>query len=422
MRFFSLSLAVVVGVCSPAVAAEPSPTTTSVADDGALLETCAALLRDAPDAARLAVIVVDTDEVRRREVERSLVRVLRSRQREDVVTPALIEARLGAAAAGQLEAAGGAMRVLAADHVVIGEVQAAADGVSLALRLVRSESGAILSTGRAQLDIRATPATSVKAQGVRSATEDLADQIAEAVERSGSDPRLLRLALAPVKAEGAAAATGKVDLLLHQELGASLKERGFLVIERARLQTAMDQLALQQLTDETGAGAVGKAIGAQSLILATVAEAGDTFVISLRVVEVEGGRITGTAQATLRREDVVSLAEVEVRTPAEAVFRSMLAPGWGQAYNGSPTKSVLFGVGTYTALASTVGLGVGAGLSYGAYLGVNAEGRTPAEASLEAKALREQTNALILATGIAAGLTAVTWTLNVGDAFLDAVD
>jgi hypothetical protein len=83
---------------------------------------------------------------------------------------------------------------------------------------------------------------------------------------------------------------------------------------------------------------------------------------------------------------------------------------------------VLFGVGTYAGLATTVGLGIFAGSSYGAYLGVNDEGRTPEEASAEAKALREQTNGLIVATGVAAGVTAVAWALNVGDAFIDAVD
>lgn len=422
------ALVAALAVTSPGVraadpASPPAALEAGVADEGELLTAFATLLGGTPEIARLAVIVVDSDENRRLAVERALVRVLRERQREDIVTPALIEARLGAAARGQLEEAGGAMRSLAADHVVVAEVLAGADGASLALRLLKSETGAVVQTASVPLTIAATssgaPASSARVQGVRQATVELADQIAEAIEKSGNDPRLYVLAVAPVKAEGAAQ-TGKVDLLLQNELGASLRERGFLLVERARLKSAMDQLALAQMTDDASVGAVGKAVAAQSLVLSTVAEAADTFILSLRVVDVESGKVLGVAQATLKRDNVVALSAAEVRTPGEAVFRSVVAPGWGQAYNGSPTKSVLFGVVTYGGLATTAALGIGAGVSYSSYLGVNADGRSPSEAVAEAQALREQTNVLILGTAIAGGITGVSWLLNVGDAFIDA--
>ena len=70
----------------------------AVVDEGALLEACGALLVSAVEPARVAIVVVDALEVRRTAIERSLVRVMRDRAREDIVTPALVRARLGDAA------------------------------------------------------------------------------------------------------------------------------------------------------------------------------------------------------------------------------------------------------------------------------------------------------------------------------------
>jgi hypothetical protein len=298
-------------------------------------------------------------------------------------------------------------------------VQVGADGSVVVMRLVRSETAAVVGTARAPL-LGGGGATSAEVQNVRAAALDVADAVAEVLEQGGTEARLLRLAVAPVKAEGAAK-EGKVDRLVQAELASALAERGFLVVERTRLQAAMDELALQQMSDEQGA-AVGKVVGARSIVLASVAEAGATFLVDVRVVDVETGRVQGATRAVLARDEVVGMADVEVKTPSEALFRSVIAPGWGQAYNGSTTKSVIFGVGTYGALATTIGLGVGAGLSYGAYLGVSTEDKTPEEATTAAVALREQTNVLITATVAAAAATAVVYGLNVGDAFIDALD
>ena len=432
-----LPLALLFAARAVAVADPPPPSVTTTAatptssdgqvtappafvDEGELTAATTALLRLAPDAARVAVIVVDdTDVVRRRSLERSLVRVLRERRREDIVSPAIVQARLGEAQRPRLEQPGAAATALGADHVLIAEVQIGADSSTVALRLVRSDSAAVVGTAHAAL-LGSGGSVSTTLQSVRTACLDVAEAIAEVLEQGGIEARLLRLAVAPVKAEGAAK-EGKVDRLVQSELASALAERGFLVVERARLQTAMDQLALQQMSDEQGA-AVGKIVGAGSIVLTSVAEANTAFLLDVRIVDVETGRVQGATRAELAREEVVAMADVEVKTPSEALFRSVLAPGWGQAYNGSPTKSVFFGVGTYGALATTVGLGVGAGLSYGAYLGVSADGTTAEEAAAEAVALREQTNVLVTATIGAAALTALAWGLNVGDAFIDALD
>ena len=98
-----------------------------------------------------------------------------------------------------------------------------------------------------------------------------------------------------------------------------------------------------------------------------------------------------------------------------------MAPGWGQAFNGEGVKAVIFGVSTCTGLATTLGPGVGAGVSWNAYNGVTtSDGTSPADAGNNAENLRNQTNGLLTATAVDGALTASVWSLNVVDALLSA--
>jgi hypothetical protein len=389
----------------------------TVVDEGVLLDAASSMLALATEPARIAVVVVDADDARRTAVERSLVRALRDRRREDIVTPALVKARLGDSAVAQLEGGPGAVAV-AADHVIIAEVQNSADGVELAMRLVNSASAAVVSTVRVPMNA-APSASSARVQDLRVAAADVSDLIAEIVERQGLEPRTHRIAVPQAQAEGAAK-EARVDQLIQTELNSALRDRGFLVVERTQLASAMDQLALAQLTDAAAAKDVGKVVGAQSMALAAVVEAADTFIVTVRVVDVEGGTVMGAAKATIKRDNVVALAAVETRSVGEAVSRSAMAPGWGQAYNGSSSKALVFGVGTYGALAATAGLGIGAGVSYSSYLGTSDKDSTPAEASRLAVERRETTNVLLAATALSGAVTALLWGLNVADAWIDA--
>ena len=395
----------------------------TVVDEGELLEACSTLLLSAVEPARIAIVVGDDDETRRVAVERSLVRVMRDRRREDIVTPALVKARLGESAGQQLRGGGAAAAGLGADHIIIADVVSEGGAAVVSLRLIKSESGEVLGTRKVPLlpsSGTAGTASSARVQDVRVAAADLADLVAEAVERSGAEHRSHRIAVPPAAAEGAAK-EARLDRFVQSELLTALRERGFLVVERAQLQQAMDQLALQQLTEGDNVGAVGKVVGAQSIALVQVTEAGDTFLVSVRVVAVDTGVVLGAARATVKRDNVVNMAAVETRTAGEAAVRSALAPGWGQAYNGDATKAVVFGVGTYSGLLATVGLGVGAAVSYTSYLGVKPGDDVSAfEAGQQAVALRQQTNVLTTATAAAGAVTAVVWSLGIADALMSS--
>lgn len=418
-------VAAVSQVQAPALAA-PDPVVaeagggSTVVDEGELLEACSTLLLSAVEPARIAIVVGDDDEARRVAVERSLVRVMRDRRREDIVTPALVKARLGESAGQQLRGGGAAAAGLGADHIIIADVLSEGGAAVLSLRLIKSESGEVLDTRKVPLVALSGTASSARVQDVRVAAADLADLVAEAVERSGAEHRSHRIAVPPAVAEGAAK-EARLDRFVQAELLTALRERGFFVVERAELAQAMDQLALQQLTEGDNVGAVGKIVGAQSIALVQVTEAGDTFLVGVRVVAVDTGVVLGAARATVKRDNVVSMAAVETRTAGEAAVRSALAPGWGQAYNGDATKAVVLGVGTYSGLLATVGFGVGAAVSYTSYLGVKpGDGVSAAEAGQQAVALRQQTNLLTTATAAAGAVTAAVWSLGVADALISS--
>ena len=410
---------------APAAAANADVTSLPVfVDEGVLLDALNGVMLQANEPGRVAILVDDAgskdSDVRRLSLERSLVRAMRDRRREEVVTPALVKASLDAAAEAQLM--GGnpkAATSLAADHVITASVVDQGGKAVLRLQLLYTESGAVLGTRAVDINGDAQ-ATSARSLDVRTAAADLADVIAEGVENKGIAVKSHRIAVPPAQATGAAK-EARLDRFVQSELTAALRSRGFLVVERAQLGAAMEQLAIQELTGTERVAELGALLGAQSLVLAQVTEAGTTFIITTRVVAVDSGEVLGAGSATIVRDDVVSLAAVETRTPGESAVRSAIAPGWGQAFNGDGVKALLFGVSTYGALAATVGLGVGAGASWAGYNGVStASGISPEEASKQAVALRNQTNNLLTATAVAGAVTASVWSLNVVDALLSS--
>ena len=121
----------------------------------------------------------------------------------------------------------------------------------------------------------------------------------------------------------------------------------------ARFLGALSQAALGQELGEKDAPAVGKLAGADSLVLGQVADGATSFIVTVRVVDATSGDVIGAGSSSLPRNDVVARADVETRTPGEAAFRSAIAPGWGQAYNGQGVKAIAFGRSSLPPTSST---------------------------------------------------------------------
>ena len=407
------------------MAAVPDAAAPSAAVGHAIDDAVTEVMARARQAVRVALPpVIDDDPVRAAALERSLLRALRERRREDVISPAYLRATLrGAAALALDEATAVTLRPFACDHVLLSSVQTQEGRAELRLRLLLSESGEVLATATVPLGA-ASSASGSSARGVRDAVQALVEDIALAVESTGQQLRLHRTAVTPFTADDAARA-GHLDDYLQSELTKALKERGFLVLEREQLAAALQQQALGQVLneplDEHSAPRVGQVLGADSLIVGTIAQSGAVFSVSARVLSTQSGAVLGASSVQLAREGVVELAAVEMRTPLEAGVRSVLAPGWGQAYNQDGDKAVLFAAAGYGGLLTSASLGIGGLVAHAHYDDVAFFAKLPerqrSAAVLEAKGVAD---ALYLAAVIAGGLTATVWSMGIVDAIVDS--
>lgn len=390
-------------------------------DEGALVDALEGLLAHGRDVVRLALPgVADENAPRRAALEQALVRAVLSRRREQVVTPATLRARLNAQAeAMALELPTEELRALSCDHVLTAAVLDQGGQAVVHLKLVLAETGEVLGEADAALG-QPGQATSVAAPSVRSGVARVVEQLAAAVESHGVDVRTHRLAVGLPRADGATADL-RLDRFVQSELSRALAERGFLVVERAELAAALQQAALAAVLDDASGPKVGKLLGADSVLVGAVSDAGPVFLVDVRLVGVERGVVLGAGSARLPRDGVVARADVETRTPLEAAARSLVAPGWGQAYNGDGAKALAFGVGGYGGLFATAALAVGAIATSAAYDGVRPGPGLDADAAAErARALFGWRSALWIATAVTGGVTATVWGGGVVDALASA--
>jgi TolB-like protein len=404
-----IALLLALAAADPAAPAPPS------IDDGAVVEAVEAVLDHGKNAARVAVPpVVDSDDARRKAVEIAIVRAILDRRREEPITPAFLRAKLQAN-----EATPENLKPFACDHVLFATIADEGGRAMLHLKLVLTETGEVLDDEPA--DLGEGKKTTAGAANVRMATDDVADQIAFAVESKGLDVHEHRLAVAPLKAEGAAK-EARLDQFAQSELIRALKRRGFLVVERAQLAAALDQLALAQNFDDASAPKLGQMLGAQSLVVGSVADAGTNFVVTARVLSAEDGNVLGGATASLPRADVVTRAQVETRTPFEAAVRSSIVPGWGQAFNDQDVKAFAVGATAFTALATTGTLGIIGLVEQAHYNDIGYFEKLPsaAVASQQAVDTRNAYTGLYVGTAIAGGVFVTVWGVGIVDAFLSA--
>ncbi|MFZ9886558.1 MAG: FlgO family outer membrane protein [Myxococcota bacterium] len=383
------------------------------------------LMSAAPDAARVVVGPVgDNDEERSARLQQQVVQALRVRGREEVLTPAMVQEALDAAASAALERGDPAvLGDLSADHVILGTVLDAGNELALELRLLDVESGRSVSQQTVTLS-GARAASSVGAPSVRQGIDDAAVQLQQSLGALPGNPRYQRIAVLPLDARGDAVTASGADRLAQSQLTAALDRAGYLVVERGELSAALDQMALGAALGEESAPQLGKLLDAQAIVFGAVADAGDVFALTLRVVSTESAVVLGTASAELPRDGVVTLAEgmIETRTPAEAAVRSAVVPGWGQVYNREGGKAVVFASTALLALGVTAALGTSGALTqlrYRDYAPV--PGTTPQAASGESEALRQQANGLYLAAGASAAVTAAVWAGSAVDALFTAL-
>jgi TolB-like protein len=375
------------------------------------------LLAHATSPARIAVLpVVDDDAVRAKRLAAAIARTLVAERLEAVTEKSLAVA---AATDDEPERAS-RLRDLAIDHALLAEVRDEGGVRVLDLRLIATDRGNVVARSSLTLT-RAEAAVLTTRKSLRGGIDVLVDEIAIAMERVPGETRYQRLALMPLQTSAFSDENKGIARTVERELGRALVARGFLVVERTRLDDVI--AARESLLDDAALPELSRAVDAQATVTGTLAPAGDNFVISVRVVSALDGTILGTGSAEVPRAGAIALSSdlLETRTPSEAIFRSAVAPGWGQFYNREPIKGSLTAIAVFGLAGATVffaSAGVVTRLSY--ELAAPLPGEDPASLGQGLKARREAADVMLL-TAVATGLlTTLLWSGNVVDAYLTA--
>jgi hypothetical protein len=247
----------------------------------------------------------------------------------------------------------------------------------------------------------------------------LAQRVAAEAVRLPGDHRLQRFAVLPFTEVGSQAIDRRVGLVASDRLtGLWVDEHELHLVERARLAAVGDELSLQQsgAVDPGQIISIGKLTAARALIVGQVTEAGENFQLSVRIIDAETASVLVAEEAVMPMAEWVTFSAdaVVLKSKAGAAFRSAVAPGWGQVYNGDVAKGVGFGLLYGVSLATTV-----------AALGFSGYERFilyPAAKDASAGTIRERSD-VVGAIGLgAAGVTAAVWTAALIDAWWSGVD
>lgn len=320
-----------------------------------------------------------------------------------------------------------------------------------AVRVVSASTGERLAEESATLGGSAAPSTApagsvtAAAPRPRNATESrsvdvamrkIADQLVAGLQKSGN-ARYQRLAVLAFAENGAEAKKRELGAVVGAELSTSLRrDHGMLLVERQKLQQVMGEIKLGQsgAVDAASAPEIGKLADAQALVLGSVSEAGDRYLIEARVVATETAETLAAASESVPAANLVALSSdaVVLRSKKDAVFRSLIIPGWGQIYNREPVKGYVF--------EGAIVASLGAGLAFH-FLGASAErqykdntsrdqlcallgkaGCSEQEAAAEAESLRSKAESRFTTRNVALIVAGSLWLLNVVDAYVSGVD
>lgn len=196
----------------------------------------------------------------------------------------------------------------------------------------------------------ASPEAAPLAQSGGSVTDGsraLAEAISKGFQSLGRAAAFHRVAVPYFKELGGDTTEHNLGRLVSELIAAELTQRPpFVVVERERLDQVMKEHRLADLgvVDEATASKFGRVLGAESLVSGTVAEAGPSYVVTVRQVDVETGKVLVSGTVTFERAGLVALSSdaIEMKSASGAMFRSILLPGWGQFYNDEPAKGAIF--------------------------------------------------------------------------------
>jgi TolB-like protein len=342
-------------------------------------------------------------------------------------------------------------RVARAQASILGEVQDQGDRLVLSARLVLL-SGAVLATSRqgfalpkrageakaaqegaevAQEEKKAEPEVKrlggVESASVEVAIRKLADRMAEGFSKLPGSARYRRLAVLPFSDLGEETKKRQIGAIVTAELATDLRrDHNLLLVERSQLDRVIDEMKLQSTVaeDPSQTGKLAMLADAQALVIGSVAEAGDQYLVDARVVASETGQTLAAESAKVQAAGLVAVARdaVVLRSRSGAVFRSTLIPGWGQFYNRQAWKGYSFLGGEVAIFGSALAFHLAGNSAYSQYEKRTSRADLGADPSSEASALYSKaTSRYQIRNGLLIAGAAV-WVLNVIDAYASSVD
>jgi TolB-like protein len=254
----------------------------------------------------------------------------------------------------------------------------------------------------------------------------MSDALAAGFQKLPGAARYHRLAVLPFEEVGAGAKKAQLGTVVAAEVVTDLKrDHALLVVERARLTQILSDLRLSQMLGaEVRAPEIGKMAEAQALVVGTVSDAGDRFLVNARIVSTDSAETLAAASEAVPQASLVAMSSdaVVLRTRRDAVFRSLILPGWGQSYNRQPVKGAVFAGLTVATLGGALAFqlaGKSAEDQYKSKTTGDALGSSP---SSEAVALRDKAESCYAWRNGFLWAAAAVWAVNVVDAYAFGVD
>lgn len=258
-----------------------------------------------------------------------------------------------------------------------------------------------LGAGSAWADTAAPPAPSNLPVEVE--LRQLCHTVLGGIERMPDPGRPRLVAVAPF-AGGDDPATGDVRRLLTDYLRVVCLGRA------QRVVVAEDTGA--DLVDADGAALPGRlaAAGLDVVVTGEVTRGATAYTTTARLYGPSAAEALSAVlhPLPLAATDAYVVATLRPRTPAAAVVRAALLPGWGQFYNREPTKGALF------VSAEVILLGAAAGF-YAAYFQARESYGAPVPERVASKQDAERYGTLSL---VALGAAAAVWAGSIVDAWL----
>ena len=187
------------------------------------------------------------------------------------------------------------------------------------------------ATAETPKDASATEKHNDRKGSVQEGVQSLATRLMGGMDKTGG-AGFRRMAVLPFKVLDPEAQEHQLGRVSSELLSSRLSQNPkILQVERDRLDSVVSELKRSERGDlsKDGAISVGKLLGANNIVLGSIASSGADYLITARVVDSETGRVVTAADQIFPKAGMVAISEdvVEVKTKLGSAIRSARGGG-----------------------------------------------------------------------------------------------